>query len=93
MTASGFFDDARAGPRSRPTNPTPGRFRTTVVVRRLGEGIFPVDVLVTFKNGEQVRERWDGRDRWKMFTYERGVEARVRPGRSRSGCCCSTSTT
>ncbi len=46
-----------------------------MVVRRLGEGIFPVDVLVTFKNGEQVRERWDGRDRWKMFTYERGVEA------------------
>ena len=45
--------------------------RSTVVVRRYGEGIFPVDVLVTFSNGEQLRERWDGRDRWKAYTYER----------------------
>ena len=22
-----------------------------------------------------MRERWDGRDRWRMFTYDRGVEA------------------
>ena len=31
--------------------------RTTVVVRRLGEAIFPVDVLVTFENGDQIREK------------------------------------
>ena len=30
---------------------------------------------MTFKNGEKVREHWDGRDRWKMFTYERAAEA------------------
>ena len=28
-------------------------FRTTVVVRRYGEAVFPVDVLVTFEDGEQ----------------------------------------
>ncbi len=46
-----------------------------MVVRRLGKALFPVDVLVTFKDGARVRERWDGRDRWRMFTYDRGVEA------------------
>ena len=37
--------------------------------------MFPVDVVVTFKNGDKVRERWDGRDRWKLFVYERTAEA------------------
>jgi hypothetical protein len=61
-----------------------GKHRSTVVVRRLGEGVFPVDVLVTFKNGEKIRERWDGRDRWKLYAYERGAEvlsAQVDPER------------
>jgi len=54
---------------------TAGTFRTTVVVRRLEAGIFPVDVLVTFSNGEQVREAWDGRARWQVFTFDRPVKA------------------
>ncbi len=61
-----------------------GRHRTNVVVRRYGDGVFPVDLLVTFGDGRQVRERWDGRDRWKLFTYERGaraVSAEVDPDR------------
>lgn len=60
------------------------RFRTTVVVRRLGEAVFPVDVLVTFENGEQVRERWDGRSRWQPFMYEKpskAVSVQVDPDR------------
>jgi Peptidase family M1 domain len=58
--------------------------RTTVVVRRLGEAIFPVDVLVTFENGEQARQNWDGTDRWKAFTFDRATRARtaqIDPGR------------
>jgi len=50
-------------------------YRTTVVVRRHGEAIFPVDVLVRFENGEEVREQWDGADRWKAFTYDRAAPA------------------
>jgi hypothetical protein len=60
------------------------RFMTTVVVRRYGEAIFPVDVQVTFEAGEQVRERWDGRERWRMYTYEgarRALHAQVDPDR------------
>jgi hypothetical protein len=52
-----------------------GTYRTTVVVRRLEAGVFPVDVLVTFSNGEQVRESWDGRARWQAFTFDRPVKA------------------
>ena len=33
--------------------------------------MFPVDLLVTFTNGERVVERWDGRDRWKTYSYDR----------------------
>jgi hypothetical protein len=50
-------------------------YRTTVAVRRYGEGIFPVDVLITFGNGETVRERWDGRDRWHIYTYLKPAKA------------------
>jgi aminopeptidase N len=52
-----------------------GLYHTTVVVRRHGEAIFPVDVLVTFKNGEQVTEHWSGRERWKLYAYDRGAQA------------------
>jgi hypothetical protein len=53
-----------------------GRYRTTLVVRRYGEAVFPVDVRVTFDNGEQVTERWDGRDRWRQYVYDRDAKAR-----------------
>jgi hypothetical protein len=45
------------------------------VARRYAEGIFPVDVRVVFENGEEMRWRWDGRDRWKLFEVERPVKA------------------
>jgi hypothetical protein len=59
-------------------------YRTMMIVRRHGEAIFPVDVLVTFANGEQIREHWDGVDRWKAYTYDRAaraVSAEVDPDR------------
>jgi hypothetical protein len=61
-----------------------GRYQTTVVVRRYGEAIFPVDVLITFRNGERVVERWDGVDRWKLYRYDRespALSAQVDPNR------------
>jgi hypothetical protein len=50
-------------------------YRTSVIVRRYGEAIFPVDVLVTFRSGDRVTERWDGTDRWKLYTYVRPAQA------------------
>ncbi len=45
---------------------TPDGFRHSVVVRRLGDGVFPTTVRVTC--GGTVRLlTWDGADRWKAF--------------------------
>lgn len=49
--------------------------RSVVVVRRKGDFIFPVDVVIKFDNGESTREHWDGKDRWVRYTYEK--KARV----------------
>jgi hypothetical protein len=57
-------------------------YHTAVVVRRYGEATFPVDVLITFGNGDKVTEHWNGRDRWKLYTYvrpQRAVSAIVDP--------------
>jgi hypothetical protein len=59
-------------------------YRTLVVVRRYGEAIFPVDVRVTFADGKQVTEHWDGKDRWHLYTYnwaQRAVTAQADPDR------------
>jgi hypothetical protein len=79
------FDSSRVSVRGfNDATPTPefeertagDTYRTTVVVRRFGEAFFPVDVVTTFANGEQVRERWDGRERWRAYTYDRAARAR-----------------
>jgi hypothetical protein len=68
------FDDSKPQPAFREGDGA-GMYRTTVVVRRLGEAFFPVDVVTTFENGDQAREKWDGRERWRSFTYERTSRA------------------
>jgi hypothetical protein len=49
-------------------------YRNVVTVQRKGDLFFPQEILVTFDDGEEVRETWDGRDRWKKFVYERPVK-------------------
>jgi len=44
-------------------------YETRVVVRRVHDGILPVEVLLKFENGEEVRELWDGQALWKLYTY------------------------
>ena len=66
----GFVDGA-SGPAFRAAIDEGGLIRTTVTVRRRGDGIFPVDVLVVFDDGETIREQWDGRSVRRTFTYER----------------------
>ena len=86
-----FFDQAFRssnqfdyGVQSLESVPAGDRFRTKLVVRRYGEGVFPVDVRVAFTNGESTVEHWDGRDRWKLYDYDRSasaVSAAVDPAR------------
>ena len=70
----GFVDGTR-GPTFRDPVDNQGLTRTTVTIRRNGDGIFPVDLLVVFDDGETVREHWDGHEPWRGFTYERAAGA------------------
>ncbi len=47
------------------------QYDSTVIVRRWGEAIFPVQIEIAFADGETVREQWDGRSRWARFDYTR----------------------
>lgn len=44
-------------------------YESRVLVSRLGEVKLPVDVLVRFDDGKEIRETWDGQARWKEFIY------------------------
>jgi hypothetical protein len=58
------------------------RFANEIVVRRHGDGIFPVTILATLANGEQRRFAWDGAGRWHRVTFEhasRVASAQVDP--------------
>lgn len=57
-------------------DPERKQYNTEVVVRRIGEAVFPVDVVIAFEDGSRVRERWDGRDRWVLYRYTKPVKAR-----------------
>jgi hypothetical protein len=48
-----------------------GAVESTVMIRRLAPGIFPVDVRVTFDDGTRVVETWDGASPWRNLTYEK----------------------
>ena len=70
VAGAGFVERDGKLERIVPTD-VPATFRTTVIVRRYGEALFPVEVDVVFRNGERVKEQWNGRERWKAFTYDR----------------------
>lgn len=54
---------------STETESEPQMYYSEVKVRRLGTFIFPVEVEVTFENGEKIKEKWDGKTWWKKFQY------------------------
>jgi hypothetical protein len=79
--ARGFFGDAGARAFSNAEG-SKQDYRTTVVARRIGGGVFPVDVRVVFQNKEEIVWHWDGRDRWKSFEIvkrSRAVSVQIDP--------------
>ncbi|MEN8153541.1 MAG: M1 family metallopeptidase [Acidobacteriota bacterium] len=44
-------------------------YKNEVVVIRKGELIFPQEILIVFENGKEIREKWNGKERWKRFVY------------------------
>ena len=61
-----------------------GLYQSTVVFRRNGDLIFPVETLIEFADGRVVRETWDGRERVKVYRFDdspKVVRAAVDPDR------------
>jgi len=50
-------------------NSSDSLYNSIVELERIGEVMLPVEVLVHFKNGDEVMEFWDGKSRTKDFTY------------------------
>ncbi|KPL01009.1 MAG: hypothetical protein AMJ91_02115 [candidate division Zixibacteria bacterium SM23_73_3] len=46
------------------------RYRTRVEVRRLGEVVIPVDVLIELEDGGRIKHTWDGKERWHEIEIE-----------------------
>ena len=46
------------------------RYRTEVMLKRLGEVIMPVDVLMELEDGKKIKETWDGKERWHKIVRE-----------------------
>ncbi len=48
---------------------TDSLYTAVAMIDRVGEVMLPVEVLIHFTNGDEVLEVWDGRERYKDFTY------------------------
>ena len=70
VAVEGFTEEGSGLAYRPPSDEREAPFRSEVVVRRYGEGIFPLDVLLVFEDGEERRYTWDGRRRWKLFSAE-----------------------
>ena len=46
-------------------------YLSTIYLQRKGDFVLPVTVEIVFEDGTRLREKWDGVDRWKKFTYVR----------------------
>jgi hypothetical protein len=84
----GYSDGSGAEPVAIPKPPirdTKGMpWESEVTVRRLGGVRMPVELRVEFEDGREIRESWDGRERWKRFRYVsplKVVRAQVDPER------------
>lgn len=64
--AKGKFDS-----KTQPEKLQEKTYHSEVAIRRIGEVTFPIELLVKFENSEEIRESWDGHERWKIFTYNK----------------------
>lgn len=68
VKTEGYVDKNAQITYQRAESVQPKLYETRVVVRRLQDGVLPVEVLLKFENGEEVRETWDGKELWKLYT-------------------------
>jgi hypothetical protein len=71
-------------PKDEKDLPKPVLWESEAVVRRLGDGVWPVIVELRFEGKHVIRRSWDGSDRWIRFraTGAKLVSATVDPDRN-----------
>ena len=83
MSSAGDSVLVREKPAGGDSTKDPGKlYKSDISVRRLGTFHFPVELEMTFDDGEKLREHWDGIELWKKYTYlkpSRLVSATVDP--------------
>jgi hypothetical protein len=65
------------------TSETDSLFTSIAQLERIGDIILPVDVLIHFTNGDEILEKWDGKERYKDYVYKgrRKIEwVKIDPG-------------
>jgi len=65
----GIFKGELVEPDKTKDSPEEKIYKNEVVILRKGDLFFPQEILIVFENGEEIRETWEGRDRWKRFEY------------------------
>lgn len=65
----GYFQGELIEPKKNKNNPEERTYKNEVVIRRLGDLYFPQEISIVFENGEEIRETWEGKERWKRFEY------------------------
>ncbi len=66
LFGTGVCDYEVASVKSEPvkSDSAKGQFKTEIKLKRSGEIVIPVDVLIKFENGEIIKQIWDGKERW-----------------------------
>jgi hypothetical protein len=75
----GFLESPGGLPHLVPKGPEEPRgefYDSEVTVLRLGGVRLPVEILVEFSDGQEVREKWDGEYRWTRFVYRGRAKVR-----------------
>ncbi len=61
----------RKGSSARKSSGADSLYLSVAQIERAGELIFPVDVLIHFDDGTEILEKWDGKERYRDFSYTR----------------------
>ncbi len=73
-TRKGIFDingEKKLLPEEKTKKDTADNYHTVVKINRSGEVIIPVDVLLVFSNGDSVEKKWDGKQRWMKYEFNK----------------------
>ncbi len=44
-------------------------YKSRVLIKREGDVVMPVELLVTFSDGQEIKREWDGKNRYKEFEF------------------------